>query len=251
MPAPVTIAAFYKFTPLPDYADLREPLLTLGQQRGVLGSILLAAEGVNGTISGPDDGVNAILDTLRSDPRLADLTHKVSYAGYPPFERMKVRLKKEIVTLKVPGTDPTMQVGTYVPPEAWNALIQRPDVVLIDTRNEQEIEWGTFEGAIDPRTRSFSELPRFIKDTLDPKKHKQVAMFCTGGIRCEKATSYLLAQGFEAVYHLDGGILRYLETIPEERSLWRGKCYVFDQRRAVDHQLQPHFTDKETARENE
>lgn len=235
----VTIAAFYKFVALPDYAALREPLLQTAQQHHVYGSILLAAEGVNGTIAGTPEGVQAVLAHLRADARLSDLEHKTSYADFVPFRRMKVRLKREIVTLKAAEADPTQQVGTYVPPQEWNALIAQDDVLLIDTRNDYEYEIGTFKGALNPQTASFGDFPQYVQQHLDPTKHKKIAMFCTGGIRCEKATSYLLAQGFEGVYHLKGGILKYLEDVPATESLWEGDCYVFDERVAVDHALRP------------
>jgi UPF0176 protein len=178
------------------------------------------------------------LNYLRQDPRLADLEHKESYADEHPFYRMKVRLKKEIVTLGVPGVSPTKQVGTYVKPEDWNALISDPDIILIDTRNDYEVDIGTFKGAVDPKTTTFREFPEYVAKNLDKTKHKKVAMFCTGGIRCEKASSFMMDQGFEEVYHLQGGILKYLETVPEEKSMWEGECFVFDQRVAVRHNLE-------------
>ena len=230
------VAALYKFVPLPDFEALRAPLREVCEQSGVLGTLLLASEGLNGTIAGPPEGVRSVLAWLRADARFSDLEHKESWADGPPFAALKVRLKKEIVTLRQPGIDPLAEVGTYVPPAEWNALIQRPDVVLVDTRNDYEVELGTFEGATDPQTGSFSELPDWLeRQALDRKT--PVAMFCTGGIRCEKATAYLLQQGFENVFHLQGGILKYLEEVPETESLWRGECYVFDQRVTVDHEL--------------
>lgn len=230
------VAALYKFEPLPDFEALRAPLRTRCEAAGVRGTLLLASEGINGTIAGPPAGVLAVLEWLRSDPRLADLEHKESWSDDIPFASLKVRLKKEIVSLRQPGIDPRAEVGTYVPPAEWNELIQRPDVLLVDTRNDYEVELGSFEGAVDPGTGSFSELPGWLaRQELD--RRTPVAMFCTGGIRCEKATAYLLQQGFENVFHLQGGILKYLEEIPEAESLWRGECYVFDQRVTVDHQL--------------
>lgn len=235
----VVIAAFYKFVTLSDYTEMREPLLGLMSQKAVRGSILLAEEGVNGTIAGPRAGVDAVLAHLRSDARLADMDHKESHAAFMPFGRAKVRLKREIVTLHAPDVDPTQQVGTYMDPDEWNDLIRQPDVLLIDTRNDYEYALGTFEGAVNPNTEAFGEFPDYVAEQLDPTVHKRVAMFCTGGIRCEKATSFLLAQGFESVYHLRGGILRYLEQTDRDESLWNGECYVFDDRVTVDHDLQP------------
>lgn len=235
------VTAFYKFVHLPDYREMRDPVLSCCRENGIRGSILLAAEGINGTIAGPPEGIRATLDFLRNDPRLADLEHKESHvpADRETFYRMKVRLKKEIVTMGVPTVDPRASVGTYVDPQDWNRLIADPDVLLIDTRNDYEVGIGTFAGAQDPGLRSFREFPEFVRNNLDPAVHKRVAMFCTGGIRCEKASSYLLAQGFEEVYHLKGGILKYLEEVPEEKSAWEGECYVFDNRVAVDHHLAP------------
>jgi UPF0176 protein len=248
--APVTIAAMYRFVPLPDHAELREPLLAVCRERGIFGSILLAAEGINGTISGPAEGVQAVLDWLGQDPRFAGLDPRLTYADYAPFDRMKVRLKAEIITLRDASADPLQQVGADVEPEDWNALIERPDVLLIDTRNREEVALGSFAGAIDPQLGSFSEFTAYAEANLDPDKHRAVAMFCTGGIRCEKASSYLLARGFSAVYQLRGGILHYLQQVPEEQSLWEGECFVFDQRRSLDHDLAPHFSDKDTARDS-
>ena len=234
------VVAFYKFVSLPDYADLREPLYERCLQNDIRGTILLASEGINGTIAGPPEGIANVLAYLRSDPRMATLEHKEAHV--PPdhrtFYRMKVRLKKEIVTLGQEGIDPNETVGTYVRPEEWDTLLQDPDVVLIDTRNDYEFEVGTFRGAINPHTQSFREFPEFVQNNLDPAVHRKVAMFCTGGIRCEKATAFMLKQGFEEVYHLQGGILKYLEEVPEEKSSWEGECYVFDNRVAVNHNLE-------------
>jgi UPF0176 protein len=232
------IAAFYKFVTLDDYSDRRQPLLKLCQHHQIKGTILLAAEGINGTISGTRSSIDAILADLKADPHFADLEHKESIATKSPFDRLKVRLKQEIVTFGVPTIDPTNLVGTYVKPQDWNALIADPDVLVIDTRNQYEVEIGTFTGAIDPHTASFTEFPEYVATHLDPQQHKQIAMFCTGGIRCEKATSYLLSQGFERVYHLQGGILKYLEEIPAAESQWEGECFVFDDRVAVTHGLE-------------
>ncbi|MEO1163836.1 MAG: rhodanese-related sulfurtransferase [Chloroflexota bacterium] len=236
---PIVISAFYKFVDLPDYHDLKQPLLDLCNENGVYGTILIASEGINATIAGTHAGMTAVLESLMDDPRFADMTVKKSYADFIPFQKMKVRYKKEIVRLKVDGIDPLERVGTYVDPEEWNQLISDPDVIVIDTRNDYEVKIGTFENAINPETRSFHELPEYVAENLDPTKHKKVAMFCTGGIRCEKATAFMLGQGFENVYHLNGGILRYLEEMPEEESKWQGECFVFDDRISVDHKLQP------------
>jgi UPF0176 protein len=235
----IAVAAFYAFAALGNYREIRGPLLRRCEELGLFGSILLAAEGINGTVSGQKPAVNALLEYLREDPRLADLDAKWSEAPEIPFYRMKVRLKKEIVTLGVPGVDPRSEVGEYVDPEDWNALISRQDVRLIDTRNDYEYHLGTFEGAEDPGTRSFREFPDWVQQNLDPERDRHVAMFCTGGIRCEKATAYLKQQGFEHVYHLQGGILNYLERVGEDGSLWHGDCFVFDNRVTVDHQLAP------------
>ncbi len=239
MSVPLTIATLYKFTALPDYKALRQPLLNCCERHHVKGTLLLAPEGVNGTIAGSRAGIDAVLDFLRADPRFADLIHKESEAEGQPFYRMKVRLKKEIVTMGRPEVDPTKRVGTYVEPADWNALISDPEVTLIDTRNDYEVEVGTFRGAVDPHTDSFREFPDYVETHLDPAQHKKVAMFCTGGIRCEKATAYMLDQGFEEVYHLKGGILKYLEDVDAEHSLWDGECFVFDQRVSVGHNLKP------------
>ena len=236
-------AAFYLFVDLPDYVQRRAPLLDLCLQRQVKGLILLAREGINSTIAGTEDDVRAVLAYLRADPAFATLVHKESWSDKAPFHRMKVRLKKEIVTMGVPGISPTTGAGTYVKPQDWNALISAPDVVLVDTRNDYEVEIGTFAGALDPHIKTFSELPTWTAQApalqaRDGKKPR-VAMFCTGGIRCEKSTALLRAQGFDEVYHLEGGILKYLETVPPEESLWQGECFVFDERVSVGHGLRP------------
>jgi UPF0176 protein len=233
------IATFYKFVSLDNYRDRRQPLLNLCQQYQIKGTILLAAEGINGTIAGTRSSIDAVLTYLKSDPCFADLAHKESMATNSPFDRLKVRLKQEIVTLGIPTVNPTNLVGTYVTPQDWNELIANPDVLVIDTRNHYEVEIGTFKGSIDPHTNSFTEFPEYVATHLDPHQHKQIAMFCTGGIRCEKATSYLLSQGFEHVYHLQGGILKYLAEIPATESQWDGECFVFDDRVAVTHGLEP------------
>ncbi|MEC4816114.1 MAG: rhodanese-related sulfurtransferase [Scytonema sp. PMC 1069.18] len=229
----IVVAAFYKFVRLPDFAEKQSPLEDVCQECGVKGTILLAPEGINGTIAGSRSAIDSVLSFLRSDSRLGDLEHKESFADTPPFERMKVRLKKEIVTIGLPGVDPNERVGTYVNPKDWNALISDPEVTVIDTRNDYEVTIGTFKGAKNPQTISFREFPEYVRHHLDPKKNKKVAMFCTGGIRCEKASSFMLSQGFGEVYHLKGGILKYLEEVPESESLWEGECFVFDQRIAV------------------
>jgi len=208
------------------------------QAAGVKGTLLLAGEGINGTIAGPREGIDSVLQYLRADPRLADLEHKESFDERMPFYRMKVKLKREIVTMGVEGIDPNQCVGTYVPPADWNALVNDPDVLLIDTRNDYECSIGSFRGAIDPRTVNFREFPGYVRENLDPAQHKKVAMFCTGGIRCEKASAFMLGEGFEEVYHLEGGILKYLEEVPPEESTWEGECFVFDSRVAVDHKLE-------------
>lgn len=232
------VAALYRFVTLDNYRQLREPLLDECITAGVKGTLLLAAEGINGTIAGSREGIDRVLAWLRSDPRLAALEHKESVDDEMPFYRMKVKLKREIVTLGIAGIDPNRVVGTYVAPRDWNALVNDPEVVLIDTRNRYEYDIGTFRGAIDPATTSFREFPRYVRDNLDPARHKKVAMFCTGGIRCEKASAYMLQEGFEEVYHLQGGILKYLEEVPEEESTWEGECFVFDNRVAVNHRLE-------------
>ncbi len=240
-----TIAALYKFVDLPDFESLKAPLQAYCEQQQIKGTLLLAREGINGTIAGPKEGIDAVLTYLRSDPRLADLEHKESWSDErEPFHRMRVRLKKEIVTMGQPNVN-THNTGTYVPPEAWNALISDPDVVLVDTRNDYEVDIGTFKGAVNPNTVTFREFPAWVQDqskaggVLDKQRTRKVAMFCTGGIRCEKSTAYMKSQGFDEVYHLQGGILKYLETIPPEQSLWEGECFVFDERVSVGHGLQP------------
>jgi UPF0176 protein len=235
------VAALYQFAALPDYRELREPLRALCVDLGLKGSILLAAEGINGTVAGSDEGIDALAAELQQGPlfggRLDHLELKFSRADVMPFGRMKVRLKKEIVTLGDPKADPTRQVGVYVEPADWNALIASPDTLVIDTRNAFEVAIGTFEGAFDPGIASFGQFKDFVAEQLDPAKHKRIAMFCTGGIRCEKASSLLLAEGFAEVYHLKGGILKYLEEVPEAESRWRGECFVFDERVALGHGL--------------
>jgi UPF0176 protein len=231
------VAALYKFATLNDYQAIQPSLLNFCVTHHIKGTLLLAEEGINGTVAGSRADIDALILYLKQDHRLADLEHKESFADEMPFYRMKVRLKKEIVTLGVEGIDPNNKVGTYVKPQDWNALISDPDVILIDTRNDYEYDIGTFKGAIDPKTTTFREFPDYVSKNLDNKQHKKVAMFCTGGIRCEKASAYMMEQGFEEVYHLQGGILKYLEEVPPEESLWQGECFVFDQRVSVRHGL--------------
>ncbi|WP_276677788.1 rhodanese-related sulfurtransferase [Thalassolituus oleivorans] len=239
---PFVVCAMYKFVTLNDFELLQKPLLDEMLRLDVKGTLLLANEGINGTVAGSREGIDALLDYLRRDERLADVGTKESFDDEMPFYRTKVKLKKEIVTMGVEGIDPKRVVGTYVKPKDWNALISDPDVILVDTRNDYEVGIGTFKGALDPNTKTFREFPQYVKENLDPQKHKKVAMFCTGGIRCEKSTAYLKEQGFDEVYHLEGGILKYLEEVPKEETLWEGECFVFDNRVTVDHDLQKgHF----------
>jgi UPF0176 protein len=228
------VVAFYQFVALPDCQAWRSRLYDCCVQHNIMGTILLATEGINGTVCGAESDIRALLTELRADPRLANLQVKESWDEQPSFRRLKVRVKREIVTLGQPQVDPTRRVGTYVKPEDWNALISNPDVLVVDVRNQFEVSIGTFKGAIDPQTNAFREFPQYVEQ-LDPQQHRQVAMFCTGGIRCEKASAYMLSQGFEQVYHLEGGILKYLETVPATASLWEGECFVFDQRVALTH----------------
>lgn len=223
---------------------MREPLRSFMEQNNIRGTILLAEEGLNGTVSGSQLEIDALLQYLNSDSRISPISHKFSWHEEQPFYRTKVKLKKEIVTMGVQGIDPKKTVGTYVAPQDWNALISDPSVTLVDTRNEYEIEIGSFKNAINPKTDSFREFPQYVKEKLDPKVNKKVAMFCTGGIRCEKSTAYLKEQGFDEVYHLQGGILQYLEDIPAQDSLWEGDCFVFDNRVAVDHDLKKSHYDQ-------
>ena len=237
MPA-VVVCALYKFVTLENYQDLRSPLHAEMEKLDIRGTLLLANEGINGTIAGTEQGIKQLLAWLQTDPRLNEIDYKLSLTDEMPFNRTKVKLKKEIVTMGIDGIDPKQVVGTYVDPLDWNALISDPEVILIDTRNDYEFTVGTFKNAINPNTESFREFPAYIKQNLNPDQHKKVAMFCTGGIRCEKSTAYLKEQGFEEVYHLKGGILKYLEVVPEEHTLWQGECFVFDDRITVNHQLE-------------
>jgi UPF0176 protein len=240
---PLKVAAFYQFAALPDFRELREPMRTLAAGLGLKGSVLLAHEGINGTVAGTAADIDALIGELQHGVlfggRLDNLELKFSTAAEMPFQRLKIRLKKEIVTLGS-AVDPTRRVGTYVEPSEWNELIASPDTLVIDTRNAFEVAMGTFEGAVDPGIRSFGQFKEFAAQQLDPAKHRKIAMFCTGGIRCEKASAYLLAHGFDEVYHLKGGILRYLEGVPETESRWRGECFVFDERVALGHGLREH-----------
>lgn len=236
--AETVVCALYKFVTLADYARLRQPLLDYMLAHEVRGTLLLAREGINGTVAGTRGAIDGLLAHLQADERLNPLDTKESYTATPPFLRSRVKLKKEIVTMGVEDIDPRQSAGTYVKPADWNALISDPEVLLVDTRNDYEVQVGSFKDAVNPQTTSFREFPEYVKNTLDPQKHKKVAMFCTGGIRCEKSTAYLREQGFEEVYHLEGGILRYLEEVPQEQSLWQGECFVFDERVTVNHQLE-------------
>jgi UPF0176 protein len=233
------VATFYKFVALPDCETLQPKILESCQRHGLQGSILLAHEGINGTVCGDRTGLDAFITELRSDPRFSDLTTKDSESDRAPFDRLKVKVKPEIVTLGRPDINPAERAGTYVKPQDWNALIQDPEVLIIDTRKSFEVTTGSFVGAIDPNIEYFREFPSYVHQNLDPKQHRKVAMFCTGGIRCEKASAYMLSEGFEQVYHLEGGILKYLEEIPPEESLWEGECFVFDQRVSVTHGVKP------------
>ena len=235
---PITVCALYKFTTLDDNKDLRQSILTELDKREIRGTLLLAIEGINGTISGTHPAIKEFLEWLQTDKRFADIDYKLSYHAEMPFHRTKVKLKKEIVTMGVEGIDPNHIVGTYVEAENWNDLINDPETILIDTRNEYEYGIGSFKNAINPHTETFREFPQYVKDNFDPAKHKKIAMFCTGGIRCEKASAFMKEQGFEKVYHLKGGVLKYLETVPKKDTLWDGECFVFDDRVAVNHELE-------------
>lgn len=234
----LTICALYKFTRLDDFEEIQDPLKIFLESLNIRGTLLLAKEGVNGTISGDNDSIMKSLDYLQKDERLVGLEYKFSYSEKPPFKRLKVKLKKEIVTLGVSNIDPIFSSGTYVKPADWNELINDPDVVLIDTRNNYEFEIGSFKGSINPNTETFREFPAYTKNNLEKYRDKKIAMFCTGGIRCEKSTAYLKSKGFENVFHLQGGILKYLEEVKEDESLWEGECFVFDDRVAVKHNLE-------------
>jgi UPF0176 protein len=238
---PFKVAAFYQFAPLPDFRALREPLCAMAADLALKGSVLLAQEGINGTLAGNVEAIDAMIGELQNGAlfagRLDNLELKFSQAAEMPFGRLKVRLKREIVTFGDPATDPTRQAGIYVDAAEWNELIATPDTLLIDTRNAFEVAMGSFAGAVDPQIRSFGQFREFVTRELDPQRHRRIAMFCTGGIRCEKASSYLKSRGFEQVYHLRGGILKYLEDVAPEQSRWHGECFVFDERVALGHGL--------------
>jgi UPF0176 protein len=234
----IVVCALYKFVTLPDYQQLRQPLFDVMDSNQIRGTLLLAREGINGTVAGSRPSIDTLLNWLRTDPRLTEIDYKESYTDIPPFNRTKVKLKNEIVTMGIEGIDPRRVVGTYIDPKDWNQLILEPDVLLIDTRNDYEYKVGTFKNAINPNTESFREFPQYVKEHLDPQRHKKVAMFCTGGIRCEKSTAFLKEQGFQEVYHLKGGILKYLEEVPEQETLWQGECFVFDERVTVNLKLE-------------
>lgn len=234
----VVVCALYKFVSLPGFAALQQPLLKEMESLGIKGTLLLASEGINGTVAGSQAGIEALLAWLDGQSGLDNIVYKLSFDDEMPFYRTKVKLKKEIVTMGVEGVDPRKVVGTYVKPKDWNKLISDPEVLLIDTRNDYEVSIGTFKNAVDPKTQTFREFPDYVKQNLDPSQHKKVAMFCTGGIRCEKSTAYLKEQGFDEVYHLEGGVLKYLEEVQPDESLWEGECFVFDNRVSVNHNLE-------------
>jgi UPF0176 protein len=234
----IVVCAMYKFVSLDDFEDIKPPLLAFMLEHEVRGTLLLAKEGINGTVSGTRQSIDALLEYIKQDQRLANISYKESFTEEQPFLRTRVKLKKEIVTMGVEGIDPNHIVGTYVKPKDWNDLISDPEVLVVDTRNDYEYQVGTFKKALNPDTETFREFPDYVKQNLDPEKHKKIAMFCTGGIRCEKSTAYMKEQGFEEVYHLEGGILKYLEEVPEEETLWEGECFVFDERVTVNHALE-------------
>ena len=231
------VCAMYKFVALENYQEIRQPLLSIMEKNHICGTLLLAQEGINGTVAGSREAIDHLLAWFSEDERLTNISYKESFTEEKPFKRCKVKLKKEIVTMGVEGIDPRHVVGTYVKPKDWNALISDPEVFVVDTRNDYEVQIGTFDKAVDPNTTTFREFPDYVKNNMNPEKHKKVAMFCTGGIRCEKSTAYMKEQGFDEVYHLEGGILKYLEEVPEEETMWQGECFVFDDRVTVDHQL--------------
>ena len=235
---PIVVSALYKFVTLEAFGALKNPLLRLMENQGIRGTLLLAREGINGTVAGSASAIEALYAWFNEQPGLENISHKESYHDTMPFNRTKVKLKKEIVTLGIEGLDPKKIAGTYVKPSEWNALISSDDVTVIDTRNDYEFQIGTFKKAINPKTTTFREFPAFVSDHMSPEKNKKVAMFCTGGIRCEKSTAYLKTLGFNEVYHLEGGILKYLEEVPVNESLWEGECFVFDERVAVNHALE-------------
>lgn len=233
----VAVLSFYKFVDLDDLLEIKNSLLSFCGENGVNGTFILASEGINATVAGPRGGIEGLIACLESDARLSGARYKLSYNEKSPFHRLKVKFKKELVPMGVSGIKPQRLSGQRVPPEQWNELISRPDVLVIDTRNDYENRVGTFRGAVNPETGHFREFPGYVRENLDPAEHREVAMFCTGGIRCEKATSYLLERGFKRVYQLEGGVLSYLERVPREQSLWEGECFVFDDRTSVGHDL--------------
>jgi len=234
----IIIAAFYKFVSLDNFETMREPLLAKMHEINIKGTIILASEGINGSFGGKREDMDRLYEFIRQDERFADLNFKETFDNENPFEKAKVKLRKEIVTMGIQNVDPLKTVGTYLEPEQWNELIQDPEVVIIDTRNDYEFELGTFKNAINPNTENFRDFPEYVEKELSNKKDKKIAMFCTGGIRCEKSTAYLKEQGFPNVYHLHDGILNYIEKMPKEESLWEGQCFVFDNRVAVDEHLE-------------
>lgn len=236
--SPAVVCALYKFVILEDFESMQPKLLNIMLENDVRGTLLLAKEGINGTIAGSRQSIDIVLNWLKEDARFSDIVTKESFDTEIPFNRTKVKLKKEIVTMGVEAIDPQKIVGTYVKPKDWNDLISDPDVLVVDTRNDYEVKIGTFQNALNPETETFREFPEYVEKNLDPNIHKKVAMFCTGGIRCEKSTAFLKEKGFEEVYHLEGGILKYLEEVPEEETMWEGECFVFDNRVAVNHQLE-------------
>lgn len=235
----ITVAAFYQFAPFANFHEHQEPLLSLGQSRDVYGTILLASEGINGTIAGPADGVDAVLSHIKAMPGFADLEWKTSFADENPFHRLKIRLKKEIVTMGVGDIAPHESKDNYVEPTKWNQVISEPGTIVIDARNDYEVAIGSFEGAVNPHTTSFRDFPKWFEDFRSENEINKVAMYCTGGIRCEKSVALLKAAGVQDVVHLKGGILKYLETVSEDESLWQGECFVFDNRVSVQHDLTP------------
>jgi UPF0176 protein len=234
----IVVCAMYKFVTLDNHQEIKPKLFKVMDDNHIKGTLLLANEGINGTVAGSREAIDTLLNWLKSDERLTDISYKESFTEVMPFNRTKVKLKKEIVTMGIEGIDPKQVVGTYVEPKNWNALISDPDVVLVDTRNDYEFQVGTFENAINPNTETFREFPQYVQDNMSPAKHKKVAMFCTGGIRCEKSTAYMKEQGYEEVYHLKGGILKYLEDVPKDETMWKGDCFVFDERVTVNHDLE-------------
>jgi len=237
--ANIVVSALYQFVRFEECETLRQPLLDFLNEQDIRGTLILAKEGINGTVSGSREAIDALYAWFKEHPPLDQVSSKESFFDEQPFYRTKVKLKREIVTMGVEGIDPLKTVGTYVKPKEWNDLISDPEVLLVDTRNDYEVDIGTFKGAINPHTDTFRDFPSYVKEQLDPEKHKKVAMFCTGGIRCEKSTAFLREQGFDEVYHLEGGILKYLEEVPADNSMWDGECFVFDNRVSVGHGLEP------------